>query len=70
MPNAQGAKADKVLELNINHPVFKSLQQALEEDKDKLKTYTQLLYNQALLIEGLPVTDPVEFTNDICKLMK
>ena len=69
MPNQQGIKADKILEININHAVYKSLQNAYENDKDKLKMYTQLLYNQALLIEGLPVGDPVEFTNDICKLM-
>lgn len=71
MPNSENIKADKVLEININHDVFKSLKEAYkEEDKDKLKLYTNLLYNQALLIEGLPVEDPVEFTNNICKIMK
>jgi len=49
--------------------VYGSLKQAFENDKDKLNLYTALLYNQALLIEGLPVQDPVEFTNDICKIM-
>ncbi|AWZ48947.1 molecular chaperone HtpG [Clostridiaceae bacterium 14S0207] len=70
MPNNQNIKADKVLEINTNHDVFKSLQEAYTQDKDKFKLYTELLYNQALLIEGLEISDPVEFTNNICKIMK
>lgn len=70
MPNNQNIKADKVLEINVNHDVFKSLKEAYEKDNDKLKLYTDLLYNQALLIEGLPIEDPIEFTNNICKIMK
>ncbi len=70
MPNNQNIKADKVLEININHDVFKSLKEAYEGDNEKLKLYTDLLYNQALLIEGLAINDPVEFTNNICKIMK
>lgn len=69
MPNNENIKADKVLEININHDVFRSLKDAFEQDKEKLNLYTNLLYNQALLIEGLPIHDPVEFTNDICKIM-
>lgn len=69
MPNNQNIQAEKVLEINTNHEVFKSLQEAFETDKEKVNLYTNLLYNQALLIEGLPVNDPVEFTNDICKIM-
>jgi molecular chaperone HtpG len=69
MPNNQNIKAEKVLEINVNHEVFKSLKYAFEQDKEKLTLYTNLLYNQALLIEGLPINDPVEFTNDICKIM-
>ncbi|WP_077617980.1 molecular chaperone HtpG [Bacillus sinesaloumensis] len=69
MPDNQNIKADKVLEININHEVFHSLKNAFENDKTKLDLYTHLLYNQALLIEGLPIQDPVEFTNDICKIM-
>lgn len=69
MPNNPNVKADKVLEININHDVFQSLKDAYEKDKEKLNLYTALLYNQALLIEGLPLQDPVEFTNDICKIM-
>ncbi|HWO98538.1 MAG TPA: molecular chaperone HtpG [Bacillus sp. (in: firmicutes)] len=69
MPNNENIKADKVLEININHAVFNSLKDAFQQDKEKLNLYTNLLYNQALLIEGLPIHDPVEFTNDICKIM-
>ncbi|MDF2788538.1 MAG: heat shock protein 90 [Neobacillus sp.] len=69
MPDNQNIKADKVLEINKNHEVFQSLKEAFDNDKEKLNLYTKLLYNQALLIEGLPIQDPVEFTNDICKIM-
>jgi molecular chaperone HtpG len=69
MPNNQDVKADKVLEINVNHEVFQSLKDAFAKDKEKLSLYTNLLYSQALLIEGLPIQDPVEFTNDICKIM-
>ncbi|MGZ9587356.1 molecular chaperone HtpG [Paenibacillus marinisediminis] len=70
MPNGQDVKADKVLEINVNHEVYKSLKEAAQGDKEKLSLYTNLLYHQALLIEGLPIEDPVQFTNDICKIMK
>lgn len=69
MPNSQDVQADKVLEINMNHEVFQSLKAAHASDQEKLSLYTNLLYNQALLIEGLPVQDPVEFTNSICKIM-
>lgn len=69
MPNNPDVQADKVLEINVNHAVFASLQDAFAKDKEKANLYTALLYNQALLIEGLPLQDPVEFTNDICKIM-
>lgn len=69
MPNNPQVKADKVLEINIHHDVFQSLKDAYANDKEKLALYTSLLYSQALLIEGLPLQDPVEFTNDICKIM-
>ncbi len=69
MPNNQEVKADKILEINADHDVFTSLKAAYEQDKEKVGLYTSLLYNQALLIEGLPIEDPIEFTNDICKVM-
>lgn len=70
MPNNDGMKAEKILEINANHAVFDSLKSAYENDKDTFSLYVKLLYNQAMLIEGLPIDDPVSFTNDICKLMK
>ena len=71
MPNADAneVKASRVLEINANHPVFATLTKLYDTDKDKLKTYAELLYNQALLIEGLSVEDPVAFSNQICSLM-
>ncbi|TYS69143.1 molecular chaperone HtpG [Sutcliffiella horikoshii] len=69
MPDNQNIKANKVLEINTNHEVFTALKSAHEGDREKLALYTNLLYSQALLIEGLPLEDPVEFTNDICKVM-
>jgi len=69
MPNNPNLKAEKVLEINVNHAVFNSLREACKTDKEKFKLYTELLYNQALLIEGLPISDPLEFTNNICKIM-
>lgn len=70
MPNNEGVKAEKVLEINTNHDVFKALKNAYESDKEKFNLYTNLLYNEALLIEGLAIEDPVEFINNISKLMK
>lgn len=69
MPNGQDIKADKILEINVNHGVFNVLKDAYEKDKEKLNLYTYLLYNQALLIEGLSIEDPVEFSNNICRMM-
>lgn len=71
MPNAGGMKAQRVLELNASHPIFAKLQ-ALQKDGDeeKLSEYAKLLYDQALLIEGLPVEDPVAFSARICALME
>ena len=70
MPENQGVKAEKVLEINTDHDIFKSLKQASESNKDMMETYTNVLYNQALLIEGLPVEDPVSYANDVWKVMK
>ena len=71
MPNAEKdkVKAQRVLEINANHPIFQKLCDLYRDDQDKLKTYASLLYTQALLIEGASIEDPVEFTNQICGLM-
>ena len=69
MPSGGNVKAIRVLEVNANHPIFQTLQTLFENDKDKLKSYTNLLYGQALLIEGMPIDDPVTFSNQMCDLM-
>lgn len=69
MPSEQKVKARRVLELNANHPVFERLKALEQSDKEKVKAYAGLLYTQALLIEGLPIEDPVAFSNQICELM-
>jgi len=70
MPDSPGVKADKILEINTNHEIFSALKKAFEEDKDKLSLLSNLLYSQALLIEGLTIEDPVQFANDVCRLIK
>ena len=69
MPNDQKVKAERVLEINANHPIFKTLGELYDMDKDKLKEYAELLYTQALLIEGVTIEDPLAFSNRICNLM-
>lgn len=73
-PNAENRiKASRVLEINTEHKIFATMTDLYasdaEADKDKVKVYTDLLYNQALLIEGMPIDDPVAFANSICELM-
>lgn len=70
MPNDQKVQAEVVLELNADHPVFAKMQSLAKEDKEKVKTYANLLYSQALLMEGLPIQDPIAFSNQICELME
>ena len=70
MPEKPDIKANKVIEVNLRHDVFKALKNAAKTDKDKLRIYTNLLYNQALLIEGLPVDDMQQFASDMSELMK
>ena len=67
--DANRVKAEKALEINPNHEIFGKLKALYADDKDTLKEYTKLLYDQALLIEGLSIDDPVEFANFVCKLM-
>jgi molecular chaperone HtpG len=69
MPNAGDVHADKILEINPNHEIFGKLKSAHKDDKEKFELYTELLYDQARLIEGLPIEDPVDFANKIAKLM-
>jgi len=67
MPNGSDAKAEKVLEINPNHELFNALKKAYENNE--LDEYASLLYNQALLMEGFPIENPVEFSNKMCSLM-
>ena len=67
--NGEKVKAEKALEINPEHPIFAKLKELFESDKDKLTQYTKLLYDQALLIEGMSIDDPVEFANLVCGLM-
>ena len=61
--------AERILELNVDHPAFQALEAAVTADPDKAKTYAALLYNQALLIAGLPLEDPSGYTDLVCQLM-
>ena len=69
MPQGGGVKAKRVLELNPSHPVFSRLEALRQSDPERLADYAGLLYDQALLIEGLPIEDPADFSNRICALM-
>lgn len=69
MPTDRKAKADKVLEINPNHPIFDKLQFLYDNDKDMLKTYADLLFAQAMLIEGMAIEDPVAFSEALSSVM-
>ena len=62
-------RAERVLELNAEHPIFKKLCALQAEGSDKLADYADILYTQSLLIEGLPVDDPAAYANKICDLL-
>ena len=71
MPTGEKVSSRKILEINKNHKVFASLEKAFAAgDKEKVAAYTNLLYAQALLIEGLPIEDPVAYANEVCELMQ
>ena len=64
-------KSHRVLEVNAKHPVFEVMQKAQEAgDDEKVKLYSGILYDQALLVEGIPLDDPVAYTEAVTKLMK
>ncbi len=67
--NNSKPKADKVLEINANHAIFDKLRSLYETDKEKLSAYTDILYQQARLIEGIDIEDPVDYCNKVCSLM-
>lgn len=69
MPDGEGVKAEKVLEINRNHPIFNALQEVYEQEPELIDEYSQLLYDQALLIEGFSIEDPIAFSNRVSELM-
>jgi len=69
MPNATDAKATRILEINPNHELFTTLEYVQEHNPDMVGKYAKLLYNQALLIEGLPLDNPAEFSALMVELM-
>lgn len=71
MPDGQDVKSERVLEINPKHPIFETLRaaQALGDEK-KVKLYTGILYDQALLVEGLPIEDPIAYAQAVCELMQ
>lgn len=66
---SSGMKAQRVLELNMNHPAVKAMENLVQTDIDKAKKYAEVLYYQALLIAGLPIENPSEYTDLVCSLM-
>ena len=67
-PMNHGVKANKILEINPNHPIFKVLQEEAS-NTETLKDYSEVLYDQALLIQGLPIEDPVTYSRKITDLL-
>lgn len=69
MPNAKDIKATRILEINPNHKLFEAIENLYNDNDPLLATYAKLLYDQALLIEGISISDPVAFSNMMCDLM-
>ncbi len=69
MPAQEKIKAQRVLELNPEHPLFTKLQSLYEVDKDKLKLYAEILYDQALLIEGVALDNPADYVQKVCGIL-
>lgn len=69
MPNDQKVKAQTALEINDSHPIAQKIKDLYANDKEELKKYTQVLYAQARLIEGLPVENPTQISNLICEII-
>jgi len=69
MPNATNVHADKILEINPDHELFHAIKKIHEKKDQSISDYASILYHQALLIEGLPIEDPTEFTQSLIKMM-
>ena len=66
--NSFGAKAEKVLEINPNHDVFKAIEAVYDKDPANIGKYAKFLYNNALIVEGMPIEDNLEFSKTMCEL--
>ena len=69
MPNEQKVKAERILEINESHNLFGKMKTLYDTDKDKLKKLISILYDTALLIDGMPIESPVDFSNSLCDLL-
>ena len=69
MPAQEKIKAQRVLEINGEHPIFQRLQELFQSDKERLKLYAEILYDQALLLEGISLEDPSDFSQKLCQLL-
>ena len=69
MPAQEKIKAQRVLEINGEHPIFQRLQELYQSDKERLKLYAKILYDQALLLEGISLEDPSDFSQKLCQLL-
>ena len=69
MPTDEHINAKLVLEINENHTISKKIKDLYENDKETLKKYTKILYDEARLIEGLPVENPTELSNLVCEML-
>ncbi len=69
MPNSKDIKATRILEINPKHKLFEAIENLYNDNDPMLETYAKLLYDQALLIEGIAIKDPVAFSNMMCELM-
>ena len=69
MPAQENIKAQRELEINGEHPIFQRLQELYQSDKERLKLYAEILYDQALLLEGISLEDPSDFSQKLCQLL-
>ncbi len=69
LPGDKNLKAQKILEINPQHELFKAIETLYQKDSEAISDYAEILYNQALLIEGLEIDDPVSFTNKMVKML-
>ena len=69
VPAREKIKAQRVLEVNPEHPVFQKLEALKDSDPERLKLYAELLYDQALLVEGIALEDPADFAQKLCQIM-